>query len=422
MVGDPAWADQRVDFIRAIAYADTSDVDGRVWWRIPRQINDPEGWETGYMSLDPGEFRITPPDGPRDVIKDAPVSSNPLRLSDLLKMQLRRVDARGGEVTEELQLLKQQAEKLLQNMQTNDYSQALNIFREETVKLRTGTAASAQEVMNGLYQKCFLSFLMPGTLFAMAGALLQIQLGLNLWIEQDAYSDVRSFLGSYIRNTSTDYPQIFEGAAKIGNWHFEDGQKCLKVALASVTLDTFYRQLYEAAYHFWAACAIAVASDPVIPAVNLNYTTSIAEESYSCVVTGVNGWLVDLALGNEDDFEARLINYFQLDNESEAQRFVRDLTRPTNPVLPKHYARVSSARAMIQVGYPWVNKAIKLLHSLEEEFHSQVTLFEDSSRELYRIEAGLMVAYREIGDEKRTGHYAAKIAGRALVSRAFENF
>jgi hypothetical protein len=76
---------------------------------------------------------------------------------------------------------------------------------------------------------------------------------------------------------------------------------------------------------------------------------------------------------------------------------------------------------MIQVGYPWVNKAIKLLHSLEEEFHSQVTLFEDSSRELYRIEAGLMVAYREIGDEKRTGHYAAKIAGRALVSRAFEN-
>jgi hypothetical protein len=389
---------------------------------MPRQINDPEGWESGYVSLDPGEFRITPPDGPGDVIKEAPVSSSPVRLSNLLKTHLQRIDAHANELTEELELLKQQGEKLLQNMQTNDYSEALNIFRAETSKLRTDKTASAQEIVNGLYEKCFLGFLMPGTQYAMAIALLQIQMGVNLWIEQDVYSDVRSFLGSYLGDTSNSYPSILEGAAKIGNWHFEDGQKCLKAALASVTLDNFYRLLYLAAHHFWAACAIATDSEAVMPAGNLNYTAAIAEESYSCVVTGVHGTLVDRALGHKDDFEERLINYFEQDNESEMERYVRDLTRPTNPVLPKHYAHVSIARAMVEVGDPWLHKAIKLLHSLEEEFHSQVTLFENSSRELYRIESGLMVAYREIGDEERAKEYATKITGRLLVSRVLGKF
>lgn len=422
MVGDPAWADERVDFIRVIAHVDTSDVDGRVWWRIPRHINDPEGWDPGYVSLDPGEFRGTPPDGPRDIIRDAPVSSNPLRLSELLKTQLQRIDAHADELTDELRLLKQQAEKLLQNLQTNDYSEALNIFREESLRLKTNSVASAQETVNNLYEKCFLSFLMPGTLFAMAMALLQIQMGVNLWIEEDVYSDVRSHLGSFVGDASKSYPTILEGAAKIGNWHFEDGQKCLKEALASVTLDTFYHKLYLAAHHFWAACAIAKDSEETMPPGQLNYTTAIAEESYSCVITGVHGNLVDLALGNRDDVEARLIDYFEQDNESEAQRFVRDLTRPTNPILPKHYARVSMARAMVSVGERWVHNAIKLLHSLEEEFHAQPTLFENSSREYYRIESGLMVAYRDIGDEERAKEYATKIIGRALVSRAFGKF
>lgn len=422
MVGDPAWADDRVDFIRTIAHVDTSDVNGRVWWRMPRHISDPEGWEPGYVCLDPGEYRSTPPDGPHDVIRDAPVSSHPLRLSDLLKTQLQLFDAHADELTDELQLLKQQAEKLLQNLRTNDYSEALNIFREETLRLKTNTVVSAQETVDGLYEKCLLSFLMPGTQFAMAMALLQIQMGVNLWVEQDVYSDVRSYLGSFLGDTSKSYPGILEGAAKIGNWHFEDGQKCLKGALASVTLNSFYQKLYLAAHHFWAACAIAKDSEKTMPAGRLNYTTAIAEESYSCVITGVHGNLVDLALGKPDDVEARLIDYFEQDNESEAQRFVRELTRPTNPILPKHYARVSMARAMIKAGDPWIHNAIKLLHSLEEEFHSQVTLFQDSNREFYRIESGLMVAYRDTGDEERAREYAAKILGRALVNRAFGKF
>jgi hypothetical protein len=133
--------------------------------------------------MNPGEFRSERPDGPNDIVREAPVSSNPLRLSDLLRSHVRRVEAHIDNVDGDVKLLKQQAEKLLRNMQTNDYQEGLTIFREETLKLRTGREVSAQDVINGLYTNCFLNLLMPGTTFAMAMALLEIQMGVNLWIQ-----------------------------------------------------------------------------------------------------------------------------------------------------------------------------------------------------------------------------------------------
>jgi len=421
MVGDPSWADDRLDFILTIGKSDNSDVNGRVWWRIPRLVNDPEGWEPGYVSLNPGEFRGKRPDGPHDIVREAPVSSHPQRLSTLLEGQLRLLEARADELNEDLKSLKLQAERLLRNMRANNYSEGLNIFREETLKLRTGQPESAQDVVNGLYENCLFNFLLPGSTFAMAMALLQIQMGLNLWIEQDVYDDIRSFLGSFLGITARSYPAILEGAVKIGNWHFEDGRKSLREALSSVSLDSFYRQLYVAAHHFWAACAVAKDSQEIMPASRLNYTMLIAEESYSCVITGLNSELIEFTHGDRDGFEKELIYYLESNQENQAQKTLSDLTRPTNPILPKHYARVSMARAMIQSGDKWVQKGIEMLHSLEEEFHSRSTIFENARSELFRIESALMVGYREIGDEEHSMRYATKIAGRAIVDMSFGN-
>jgi hypothetical protein len=80
------------------------------------------------------------------------------------------------------------------------------------------------------------------------------------------------------------------------------------------------------------------------------------------------------------------------------------------------------ARAMIKAGDPWVQKGIRLLHSLEKEFYSRVTALEESGRELHRIESALMAAYRAIGDEEQAKSYAAKILGRAIVNRAVGKF
>ena len=58
------------DTVRAlISEADNSDALGRrVWWR--RRITRHQGelpFSELYVSLNPGEIRITPPDSPRDV-------------------------------------------------------------------------------------------------------------------------------------------------------------------------------------------------------------------------------------------------------------------------------------------------------------------------------------------------------------------
>jgi hypothetical protein len=422
MAGDPAWADDRLDFILTIARSDNSDANGRVWWRLPKRINDPAGWEPGYVCLNPGEFRAKRPDGPRDIVREAPVSPHPQRLSTLLEGQLHLFEGHAGKLNEDLMSLKLQAERLLRNMRGNNYSEGLNVFREETLKLKTGQADSAQDAVNSLYKNCLFNFLLPGSTFAMAMALLQIQMGVNLWIEQDVYDDVRSFLGTFLGLTAKSHPAILEGAAKIGNWHFEAGRQSLKEALSSVSLDIFYSKLYLAAHHFWAACAIAKDSEEIMPAGQLNYTVLIAEESYSCVVTGLHAELIEFTRGDRDGLEKELISYLESGQENQAHKALSDITRPTNPVLPKHYARVSMARAMIQAGGQWVQEGIEMLHSLEEEFHSRTTIFENSRNELFRIESALMAGYREIGDEEHSMRYATKITGRAIVDMAFGNF
>src|SRR5829696_8449222 len=122
MAGEPGWADDHQDFIYKIAEGDNSDALGRVWWRVPRRVNDPEGWMPGYMSLNPGEYRSERPNGPNDIIRETPPSSHPApRLSDLLRAQVHLIEPHMDDIYDDLQLLKQQAEKLLQNMQSNNY-------------------------------------------------------------------------------------------------------------------------------------------------------------------------------------------------------------------------------------------------------------------------------------------------------------
>ena len=422
MVGNPIWADDHWDFVHTIAELDDSTDHRRVWWCMPRHISDPEGWKPSYISLSPGEFRLTRPNGPNDIIRNAPASPHPRRLSNVLKIQLGHLDSYANNLNEEMKLLKESGERLLRNMQSNDYTEGLNIFREEGLKLRTGKTDSAQDLVNSIYESCLFKFLLPGMTFAMAMTLLQIQIRANLWIEQDAFKDVRSYLGSFLSVTGKNHPTILEAAIEIGNRHFEDGQSSLKTALSSVTLESFYQQLYIAAHHFGAACVIANDTQEIIPANQLSYTALIAEESFSCITTGLSYNLVEFINKQEDNFEKELIGYLEDGEDALAERSLRDFTRPTNPILPKHYARVSMARALIQLGDKLTQKGVEMLHSLEKEFYSRVAPFEESSSELFRIESGLMAGYRELGDEETSKRYAARMVGRAIVKRALDDF
>jgi|SRR5271166_772331 len=133
LVSSPAFADEGLGLILAIHEADNLDSHGRrVWWRRPVPVSDQHELSFGhfYVSLNPGETRTKPPEGPGDVIREAPLLDSPRTYSAVLRQAIERFNASATPSGSKLDSLVVAARRVLEEAQGKSDAAILEAFRQ----------------------------------------------------------------------------------------------------------------------------------------------------------------------------------------------------------------------------------------------------------------------------------------------------
>lgn len=299
------------------------------------------------ISYDPPEFRLIIPSlNEKEVIVDVPPYEGPLTLLTYLEELLT------NESSVEEQLLQD-----VRNLLLLDWNEALDAFWHDAFRLASNENLEGLQIGSRLYRDYYENFRLPGAVFSAAVVLGNLQWGTGKWIAVDEFKDPLAALKMYIRWCSFEWTEILQRAVEYGNNLYDQGNNLVNQALDSTTLDTFYRLLYCAHQNFFSALLIAHCLDEVGTRFNrseLEYDTIRADEGCANTITGLGTDIEHFLDGEYPTLEKELLSEIQSGNISDAKNPLRDLTRPTNPILPLHYAQVSFALAKIKAGEDWL--------------------------------------------------------------------
>lgn len=419
----PVFAQRGLEIAKTMAHHHDERSGGRVWWKVPWLGKEGSATVTGYISLQPGEFRLERPAGPNDIVYDLPPGVGTVNLVEELRRLAGIAGEYAGEEGGEMSVLLARARNLLALAETEPGQQVAGEFWPEVFDLVTEKQLSIQEVEQHVYEKYLLACRMDVTTFGAAALLAGLQVRVGKWWPQvDGFKTVVFALQVYLRWVSLEDPKILEVATTAGDFHFAAGKEGVKEALSALTLQSFHQRIYSAAYHYWCARLIAFCLEDHVAPPKLQYDGRTAEEGWAAMTTALASGLEDLVRdGAVEDWEGELTEALRRGGEEAAREIVRNRTRATNPILPRHYAEVSLARAMVAAGGRWLRPGVERLHELEKSFYERAQPGDTLSRELDRITFGLMAGYRDAGDQEKAEQYATQLAGKLLMQRLFDS-
>jgi len=415
----PRFAQAAHEIVKTIAHADESTDQGRVWWRMPSYslsgVRDDKG-TTGYVSLNPGEFRVEPPVGPGNIIREIPVQLRTPTLLQRLEQMAQTIKQHQVEQGGELEFLLKRTENVLNASRSESEQSVLEEFWAAAFGLTSDQNLSVQQIEQRLFEDYLHSGRMDVVTFCNAILLAGFQMRVSKWYPIDGFKSAGFALSVYLRWASLEDPLIVDLAVQAGNFHFDSGEEMVKQALSALTLRDFYRKLFLAAHHYFCARVISFDISQRINPPSFDYESYIAEEGWAGVITGLcDGVEEMLDIGQPENIELILIRFLQNDQEEEVKKYVRDLTRPRNPIFPRHYAYVALARAMINAEGKWLEPGVRKLLDLEKEFMSRATISETASDELDNIYHGLARGYYLKGDEEQARSFGRKLVARKLT-------
>ena len=379
---------------------------GRTWWVQPL----PEGdGVLGYISLHPPEFRIAPPTDPDDHLIPLPLSDQrPIR--GRVERMLAALDAR--EMDEEEAGLANRLKNVLARTDEDDQALVAEFWNDVTG--HAGQGATGPELGRPLYAKYFRHMSLP--YFSACVALLDV--GLRVGIRAGTLGDttVVDPLSAFLVNQPDQRGEILAAGAETANRHYSEAKKALAAALASVSLRRFHHLLFWADHHYLIAHVLARNAELASSGL-LHFDAYVAEEGNAVCGTGLFFGFEEFVDGRDTALLTSLVQALQADDEAEARRLVRTASSPRNPVLPKFWARLEHARAMLRAGGPWTGRAVELLLELERECSDAPAAgkYTDTGEEQLRVHRSLVNAFRTLGDHDAAERYASRMVGMMLI-------
>lgn len=411
MISSPNFAEQQWAFTRSIQTGPTVSADNRrIWWRVPHFDFAPAGWQPGYVSLSPGEYRAELPPGCPDAVFDPPEDSEHPRLTELLRDFLGDDGSSKESKSKQSDWLEDRARAVLREFGTNLNLSAAAKFRTILEPLRQGEPRNVKEEIDKLYQM-FLRFEIPGEYFHAGIAAFELQLSPGFAATEDVWDDPDRAVKALI-NTGTVTPGFREAAIKVGNGHFEAAEKLAEKALSSVTRRSFYRRLFLAAHHAMTALCIAGQVENVFGKDVLDYRSLMSEELFACTSMGLMFHLED---ASTEEFEKHLAKLLKFDPPA-AERAIKGVTWIKDPVYSRHEARYIMSKALFRAGKH--EESISALNKSIEDLNTQCGPTEVGFvDELNRLELSLVRVYKDLGDRDATEKYARRVAARMIVER-----
>jgi hypothetical protein len=374
-------------------YSATYNMQGksRLWF----QYNYLSSGRHFYVSYNPPETRLEMPNDKDGVVitreQKQPSSIILRRLSKLkhiLEIHEENSDEKFRHIT-----------GLIRNTLNEDYKYIEKMFWQDGVKLASNPNNNAENICWPLYEKYFLSFLLPGYIFNPAMALLRIQMRTGKWLQPSSIESSIYSLEYYLSESSKIDPNTIKFAVENANDCYTNGNISLKFALNSYSMDNFYYYLFLSFHEFFTAELLKLLLDkiPSNEIKDLKYDEIRADEGCACAFTGL--WFeIDERLNdqypNPSSIVASLLRDTRIE-EVEAQ--LLSLCKPTNPIFPKFYVYTSLAVAKIYKDSPLLNDGITEIEQLKTEYLEKNS--DTKSHEFKLIIETLLNGYTLINDD-----------------------
>lgn len=400
---DPTVADLRHANVLSTYAQENVMPPWRIWWRMT------DGDHVVYISSYPGETRTTRPNGEFDIVRDVPPHEDPHPLTRRCRAILEAAGASPAAGTERLLGWAREVLECTDAEKADVFEAAFQRRVHELITSSNGTCESLSEELYGDW------FFRTGA-FVFARTMLNMNLSLLVRVTEPRpiRATTRELVEGWIRTHPEHRDRIVAAAVQIGNEHFQGGEQALREALDSTGPRRFFRLLYHANQNFFTALLVA-ASETVAATGDLEYRASIAEEgSVVCttgIASGIQGFLDGGNLFEEED----RIDVLMARGLEGFRAYMRSLSRPQNPIMPRLWSEIEMGRAMVKSG-TWAREGLDVLEKafeLLDPFKAMDTA--DAFEAKDRIYVGMIRGHQALGDEDGARRWAARRVGELLV-------
>jgi hypothetical protein len=405
---EPERSDKMWKFTESIATQTELPEGKRIWWR---GSPDTHGL-SGYICLQPGEYRTEEPTGPNDVVMDPPENDGSPALSVILAAILDESKLDYVPRTKTLRRYQELAAETLNQGRSTEFSEAVQKFDHAAFKARTEGETVWPGLINSLYDDCLFDHRMPVTQFSQCMLLLHLQGICNAWIEQECFKTPLPYLRSLVEQLSEQEPRatLVDALSAIGRSSYADANSTVKKALSSYSLASTNTQLVLACHLFFTALLVAKLDEICSLNADLGYSTLLADEGYACTQTGL---LYGVKFFMKKPSETVREIAGSLADGQAVPKVIRQFSSPMFPALGSFLARTLVAAARTERRGDGFDAGLKQLLDLEREAAAQD--MRAGEFDLGWLDQCLLNAYKSLGDETNARRYATRIATRLVL-------
>jgi len=376
----------------------------RVWWTYAGSE-----MERVWISINPGEYRTTPPELPC-IVKDLPVSAPKVTSREMLGQALESIKLMPPFLPSEQRLV-DTARWLLTREETHARDELkLASYRA----LESKDASTYGSAINALYDKFAQNMAWTASDFSLFILLVQIQASLNIRISENWSENPAQYLAALIRTLMQDkvsYPRALSLLNEIGLTEFESGREGVARALEG-NMAEMSSVLILAWHRFFTATAIVKCLKEAGVAENdLAIPSNLPDEAAACTITGI----MERARFAMQHPEAEALN-FALAGASTFAQIRRETMKSASEIVPTYtrfFAEVLAAQALTLTSDQTIkSEGLKQLDRLR----SAVKFGQDMEADW--IDHAQMNAFRSLGDHTRAEALAFSLAGKMTVRAA----
>ncbi|WP_166300741.1 hypothetical protein [Bradyrhizobium sp. 2S1] len=367
----------------------------RIWW------HSKTGGSEEWVSINPGEFRTTPPELPC-TIREMPEGFRDLSMRSILS----RIVERASTVPP-MSRFERIALNRAKSILAGDSQQAcLELCRRIRAE-RLTSREQYQAFCDRLFDEYLFGMRCTVIDFTMAMMLFRLPPTLNNSIGEDWATDPGAYLRLYLEAMVKD-PAAFPKLVEVAHGERSRALETVDKALES-TMREMPRQFLHAAHQFLTAhCIVDMMVKGGVPEDRLPFRANLADEGFACTFAGIQSG-AELFLSHPNTLALLLPRERDGRIGREARSFIERQSSSIQPNFTSTFGKILLAKAKLQsADQSEFESGLSTLLTLEEE----LSLLEyELEREW--IDYSLLEAYQRVGNEEEAAKKAARIAGQS---------
>ena len=323
-----------INYAHQLSNLPTNPYGRTVWWRYKSRSRFGKGQSNDYwyMSVTPGAFRRTPPEGTDAIVKDLPPIDSTW-YQDILAELIRQCDELG--ICSDLVGVA----NCLLNGQYPKSSQIIISRLNQIYHLDQDDARDQLETeLTDLYEIGLFSFGLNLNHFSSAIALLQLFVATGVYVEGEDFRTPHTTLPLCVRAiVESRDTEILTSFKEYVDWTYHNAKNDRAAALNAHSLLSFHRLLYSSVHGFWTVRSLLSGIDS--RKLDYDYTAYTAEEHFCNAITSYTS-ISSFYARSPFALPEEWLTYYHVDHEQYRKRLSERWASILHPVLPQFMFRL----------------------------------------------------------------------------------